>query len=177
MCGEMEKGALWMGSCLQSLEEPRVHSAWEPGRKSHGMSQLPMVLLRPTENPPPHTRPPLSAQTSTEDADARPSDSHRSTLAQSRAPQGSFFPTASPSSGVTVSGPQVTTFDTCCDTCCDHMSPKCCDHISQHAHQHAPAQRENLPSSPTSLHMEMRAAGVAQEGLQWWQGLVWPALL
>ena len=98
-----------MCSCLQSLEEPCEHSAWEPGRKSQGASQLLMVLLRPTDSPPPHTRPPLSAQTSTEDADARPSDSHRSILAQSRAPQGSFVPTASPSSVVTVSGPQVTT--------------------------------------------------------------------
>ena len=103
-----------MCSCLQSLEEPCEHSAWEPGRKSQGTSQLPMVLLRPTDSPPPQTRPPLSAHTSTEDADARPSDSHRSTLAQSRAPQGSFFPTASPSSVVTVSGPQVTTCPPIC---------------------------------------------------------------
>ena len=72
----MEKGALWMGSFLQSLEEPCEHSAWEPGRKSQGTSQLPMVLLRHTDSPPPHTRPPLSAQTSTKYADARPSDSH-----------------------------------------------------------------------------------------------------
>ena len=97
-----------MCSCMQSLEEPSEHSAFEPGRKSQGTSQLPMVLLRPTDSPPPQTHPPLSAHNSTEDADARPSDSHRSTLAQSRAPQGSCFPTASPSSGVTVSGPQVT---------------------------------------------------------------------
>ena len=114
MCGEMEKGSLWMGSCLQSLEEPCEHSALAPGRKSQGTSQLPMVLLRPTDNPPQHTHPPLSAQTSTEDADAHPPDSHRSTLAQSRAPQGYCFPTASPSSGVTMSGPQVTT---CPPTC------------------------------------------------------------
>ena len=139
-----------MGPCLQSLEESCEHSAWEPGRKAQGTIQLPMVLLRTTDSPPPHTHPPLSAQTSTEEADAHPSDSHRSTLAKSRAPQGSCFPTASPSSGVTVSGPQVTT---CPSTC------SCTD--------------ENLPSSPTSLHMEMRAPGVAQEGLQWWQGLVW----
>ena len=103
-----------MGACLQSLEESSEHSAWEPGRKAQGTSQLPMVLLRPTDSPPPHTRPPLSAQTSTEDADTRPSDSHPSKLAQSRAPQGSCFPTASPSSGVTVSGPQVTS---CPPTC------------------------------------------------------------
>ena len=114
MCGEMEKGALWMGACLQSLEEACEHSAWEPGRKSQGTSQLPMVLLRPTDSPHPQTRPPLSAQTSTEDSDTRPSDSHRSTLAQSRAPQESCFPTASPSSAVTVSGPQV---KTCPPTC------------------------------------------------------------
>ena len=114
LCGEMEKGALWMGSCLQSLEEPCEHSAWDPGRKSQGSSQLPMVLFRPTLSPPPHTSPQLSAQTSAEDADARPSDSHRSTLAQSRAPQGSCFPTASPSSGVTVSGQQVTTCPPIC---------------------------------------------------------------
>ena len=103
-----------MGSCLQTLKAPCEHSAWEPGIKSQGTSQLPMVLLRPTESPPPHTSPPLSAQTFNEDADIRPSDSHRSILAQSRAPQGSCFPTAIPSSGVTVSGPQVTT---CPPTC------------------------------------------------------------
>ena len=119
-----------MGSCLQSLEEPRVHSAWEPGRKSQCTSQLPMVLLRPTDNPPPHTRPPLSAQTSTEDADARLSDSHRSTLAPSRAPQGSCFPTASPFSGVTVSGPQVTT---CPPTCsCPEGEPPLKSHFPAH---------------------------------------------
>ena len=33
------------------------------------------------------------------------------------------------------------------------------------AHQPAPAQREKLPSSPPSLHMEMRAPCAAQEGL------------
>ena len=110
----MEKGALWMRSCLQSLLEPCEHSAWEPGRKSQGTSQPPMMLLRPTDSSPPHTCPPLSAQTSTEDADARPSDSHHSTLAQSRAPQGSCFPTASPSSGVTLSEPQVTTCPPIC---------------------------------------------------------------
>ena len=103
-----------MGSCLQSLEKPCEHSAWEPGRKAQGTSQLPMVLLKPTDSPPPHTCPPLSAQTSTEDTDTRPSDNHRYTLAQSRAPQGSCFPTASLSPGVTVSGPQVTT---CPPTC------------------------------------------------------------
>ena len=58
-----------MGPCLQSLEKPSEHTAWEPGRKSQGTSQLPMVLLRPTDSPQTHTRPPLSAQTSTEDAD------------------------------------------------------------------------------------------------------------
>ena len=36
---------------------------------------------------------------------------------------------------------------------------------SPHAHQPAPAQRENLPSSPPSPHMEMMAAGSAQGGL------------
>ena len=113
MRGDGEGGSL-DGLLSQSLEEPCEHSAWEPGRKSQGTSQLPMVLLRPTDSLPPYTRPPLSAQTSTEDADARPSDSHRFTLAQSRAPQGSCFPTASPSSGVTVSGPQV---KTCPPTC------------------------------------------------------------
>ena len=127
MCREMEKGALLMGSCLQSLEEPCGHSAWEPGRNSQGTSQLPMVLLRPTDSPPPQTRPPLSAQTSTEDADAHPSDSHRSTLAQRRAPQGSCFPTASPSSGVTMSGPQVTT---CPPTCsCPEGEPPLKSHF------------------------------------------------
>ena len=114
MCGGMEKGDLFMGSCLQSLEEPCEYSAWEPGRKSQITSQLPMLLLRPTDSPPPHRHPPLSSQTSIEDADARLSDSHRSTLAQSRAPLGSCFPTASPSSGVTVSGPQVTTCSPIC---------------------------------------------------------------
>ena len=130
LCGEMEKGALWMGSCLQSLEEPSEHSAWEPGGKSQGTTQLPMVLLRPTDNPTPHTRPPLTAQTSTEDADTPPSDSHRSTLAQSRAPQGSCFPTASSSSGVTVSGPQVTT---CPPTCsCPEGEPPLKSHFPAH---------------------------------------------
>ena len=130
MCREMEKGALWMGSCLQSLEEPCEHSDWEPGRKSQGNSELPMVLLRPTESRPPHTGPPLSAQTSTEDADARPSDSHRSTLAQSRAPQGSWFPTASPSSGVTMSGPQVTTCPPICS--CPEGKPPLKSYFSAH---------------------------------------------
>ena len=119
-----------MGPCLQSLEKPCEHSAWEPGRKSQGISQLPMVLLRPTDSPPPHTRPPLSAQTSTEDADARPSDSHRSTLAKSRALQGSCFPTAILSSGVTVSGPQVTT---CPPTCsCPEGEPPLKSHFPAH---------------------------------------------
>ena len=36
---------------------------------------------------------------------------------------------------------------------------------SPHAHQPAPAQGENLPSSPTFPHMEMRAPGAAQGGL------------
>ena len=36
---------------------------------------------------------------------------------------------------------------------------------SLRAHQPALAQRENLPSSPPSLHMEMMAAGTAQGGL------------
>ena len=36
---------------------------------------------------------------------------------------------------------------------------------SPRAHQRAPAQRENLPSSPPSVHMEMSAPGTAQEGL------------
>ena len=36
---------------------------------------------------------------------------------------------------------------------------------SPRAHQPAPAQRENLPSSPPSLHMDFRALGAAQEGL------------
>ena len=119
-----------MCSCLQSLEDPCEHSAWEPGRKSQGTSKLPMVLLRPTDSPPPHTSPPLSAQTTTEDADVHPSDSHRSILAQSRAPQGSFFPTASPSSGVTVSGPQVTT---CPPTCsCPEGEPPIKSHFLAH---------------------------------------------
>ena len=130
MCGEMEKGALWMGPCLQSLEEPCEQSAWEPGRKSQGTSKLPMVLLRPTDSPPPHTSPPLSAQTTTEDADACPSDSHRSTLAQSRAPQGSCFPTASPSSGVNVSGPQVTTYPPTCS--CPEGEPPLKSHFPAH---------------------------------------------
>ena len=60
-----------------------------------------------------------------------------------KAPQGSYFPADSPSSGVTVTGPP--------------RSPR--------AHQTAPAQRENLPSSPPSLHMDFRALGAAQEGL------------
>ena len=126
----MEKGALLMGSSLQSLEEPCEHRACEPGRKSQGTSHLPMVLLRPTDNPPPHTHPPLSAQTSTEDADTCISDSHRSTLAQSRAPQASCFPTVSPSSGVTVSGRQVTT---CPPTCsCPEGEPPLKSHFPAH---------------------------------------------
>ena len=130
MCREMEQGAPWMGSCLKSHEEPCEHSAWQPGRKSQGTSQLPMVLLRPTDSPPPHTRPPLSAQISTEDADTRPSDSHPSTLPQSRAPQGSGFPTASLSSGVTVSGPQVTS---CPPTCsCPEGEPPLKSHFPAH---------------------------------------------
>ena len=119
-----------MGSCLQSLEKPCEHSAWEPGRKSQGTSQLPMMLLRPTDSPHPHTHPPLSAQTSTKDTDTRPSDNNRSTLAQSRAPQGYCFPTASPSSGVTVSGPQVTT---CPPTCsCPEGEPPLKSHFLAH---------------------------------------------
>ena len=148
MCGEMEKGALWMGSCLQSLEEPCEHSACKPGRKSQGSSQLPMVLLRPTDSPPPHTSPQLSAQTSTEDADARPSDSHRSTLAQSRAPQESCFPTASPSSGVTMSGPQVTT---CPPTCsCPEGEPPLKSHFPAHGDEsswHCPGMAP-VPARP-----------------------------
>ena len=94
-----------MGSCLQSREEPCEHSAWQPGRNSQGSSKLPVVLLRPTDISLPDTHPLLSAQTSTEDADSRPPDSLGSTLAQSRAPQGSYFPTASLYSGVTMTGP------------------------------------------------------------------------
>ena len=148
MCGEMEKGALWMGPCLQSLEEPCEHSACEPGRKSQGTSQLPMVLLRPTDSPPPHTSPPLSAQTSNEDADVHPSDSHRSILAQSRAPQGSCFPTASPSSGVTMSGPQVTT---CPPTCsCPEGEPPLKSHFPAHGDEsswHCPGMAP-VPARP-----------------------------
>ena len=114
LCGEMDQGTPWMGSCLKSYEEPCEHSAWKPGRKSQGTSQLPVVLLRPTDISGPDTHPPLSAQTSTKDADARPPASLGSTLAQSKAPQGSCFSTASPSSGVTVTYPQVTT---CPPTC------------------------------------------------------------
>ena len=126
----MEQGALWTGSCLQSCEEPCEHSAWQPGRKSQGTSQLPMVLLRPTDSSPPDTRPPLSAQTSTEDADTLPSDSHWSTLAQSRALQGSCFPTASLSSCMPVSGPQVTT---CPPTCsCPEGEPTLKSHVPAH---------------------------------------------
>ena len=150
MCGEVEKGALWMGSCLQSLEEPCEHSAWEQGRKSQGISQLPMVLLRCTDSPPPHTRPPLSAQTSIEDADAHPSDSHRSTLAQSRAPQGSCFPTARTSSGVTVSGPQVTV---CPPTCsCPEGEPPLKSHFPAHGDE-------------GSWHCSGRAPGAARPGM------------
>ena len=101
-------------SPVNTVPGSQAESLRAPGRKSQGTSQLPMVLLRPTDSPPPHTSPPLSAQTSNKDADVHPSDSHRSILAQSRAPQGSCFPTASPSSGVTMSGPQVTT---CPPTC------------------------------------------------------------
>ena len=126
----MEEGSLWMRSFLQSLEEPCEHSAWEPGRNSHCTSQLRMVLLRTTDSPPPHTRQPLSAQTSTEDRDSRPSDSHRSTLAQSRARQGSCFPTANPSSGVTKSGPQVTTCPTICS--CPEGEPPLKSHFPAH---------------------------------------------
>ena len=122
-----------MGSCLQSLEESCEHSAWQPGRQAQGTSQLPMVLLRPTDSPPPHTRPPLSAQISTEDADTRPSDSHPSKLAQSRAPQGSCFPTASLSSGVTVSGPLVTTFPPTCS--CPEGEPPLKSHFPAHGDQ------------------------------------------
>ena len=153
LCGEMENGALLMGACLQSLEEPFEHSAWEPGRKSQGSSQLPMVVLKP-KTATLQTYPPLSAQTSTKDADACPSESHRSTLAQIRAPQGSFFHTASPSSYVTVSGPQVT------------MCPPTCS-----CPEGEPPLKSHFP------HMVMRAPVVAQEGLQWRQGLLWPALI
>ena len=83
------------------------NSAWQQGRKSQGTSQLPVVLLRPTDISGPDTHPPLSSQTSTEDADARPPASLGSTLAQSRAPEGSCFSTASPSSGVTGTGTPV----------------------------------------------------------------------
>ena len=78
-----------------------------------------------------HTHTPLSAQNSTEDTDAHPSDSRWSTLAQSRALQGSFFPTASPSSGVTVSGPQVTT---CPPTCsCPEGESSLKSHFPEHS--------------------------------------------
>ena len=60
---------------------------------------------RTPDSSPPDTRPPLSAQTSTEDTDTREPASLVSTLAQSRAPQGSCFPTASLSSDVTLTGP------------------------------------------------------------------------
>ena len=101
----MEQRAAWMGSCLQSCEEPCEHSAWQSGRMSQVTSKLPVVHLRPTDISPPDTHPTLSAQNSTEDRDSRPPDSHRSTLPQSRAPQESCLPTARPSSGVTMTGP------------------------------------------------------------------------
>lgn len=59
---------------------------------------------RTPRHPSRHT-PTISPQTSTEDADTRPLEGLGSTLAQRRAPQGSCFPTASLSSGVTVTGP------------------------------------------------------------------------
>ena len=70
-----------------------------------------------------------------------------------KASQGSYFPTDSPSSGVIVTGPQVTT------------SP-----------QTAPVKSVYLPSSPTFTHMEMRAPGLPKEGSQWRRGLVLPLL-
>ena len=153
----MEKEALWMGSCVQSLEEPCEHSAWEPGRKSQGTSQLPMVLLRSTDSAPPHTCPPLSAETSTEDADTRPSESHQSTLAQSRAPQGSCFPTASPSSGLTVSGPQVTMCPAIC-SCPEGVPP----HKS-----HLPAHGDEGSSHYPGRAPVVARPGVASSSLTW----------
>ena len=154
LCEEMENGALWMGACLQSLEEPCEHSAWEPGRKSQRSSQLPMVVLKPkTATLHTHThhslhRPPPRTQTPVHLKVIGP-HWHRSEHLRD------------PSSTLPAH---------------PHMLP-CQDHRSQCAHQHAPAQRENLLSSPTSLHMVMSAPVVAQEGLQWRQGLLWPALI
>ena len=151
-----------MGSCLQSLEESCEHSAWEPGRKAQGTSQLPMVLLRPTNSPPPHTRP-LSAQTSIEDADASPSDSNRSTLAKSRALQGSFFPTASLSSGVTVSGPQVTM---CLTTCsCPEGEPPLKSHFDAHGDEGIWAAQGGLPVAARPGVPSSRLPGVTSGAL------------
>ena len=152
-----------MGSCLQSLEESCEHSAWEPGRKAQGTSQLPMELLRPTDSPPPHTRTSLSAQISIEDADARPSDSHRSTLAKSRALQGSFFPTASPSSGVTVSGPQVTTCPSTC-SCPEGESPLK-SHFDAHGDEGIWAAQGGLPVAATPGVASSRLPGVTSGAL------------
>ena len=57
------------------------------------------------DSSPPDTCTPVSAQTCTKDADNRPPVILGSTQAQSRGPQGSCFPTASLSSGVTITGP------------------------------------------------------------------------
>ena len=70
-----------------------------------------------------------------------------------KASQGSYFPSDSPSSGVILTGPQVTT------------SPPT-----------APVRSVHLPSSPTFTHMEMRAPGLPKEGSQWRRGLVSPLL-
>ena len=97
-------------------------------RASQGTADRSPFIEPPS--PSPHTLPPLSSHTSTEDTDTPPSDNHRSTLAKSRAPQGSCFPTASPSSGVTVSGPQVTT---CPPTCsCPEGEPPLKSHFLAH---------------------------------------------
>ena len=113
------------------------------GQRVSGRRPAACGASRTTDSSPPDPRPPLSAQTSTEDADARPPASLGSTLAQSRAPHGSGCPTASPSSGVTVPGPP------------GHHVPT----------NPLLPQREKLPSSPTSPHMAMRAVGAAQGGL------------
>ena len=141
-CTDVEQGAPRAGSCLQSREEP-CGQAPGTGQRVSGRRPAACGASRTPDSSPPDPRPPLSAQTSTEDADARPPASLGSTLAQSRALHGSGCPTASPSSGVTVPGPP------------GHHVPT----------NPLLPQREKLPSSPTSPHMAMRAVGAAQGGL------------
>ena len=137
-------GVCWVGSlaCLQSREEPWEHSAWQPGRKSQGTSQLPVVLLRPTD---------ISGQTHTHHyLHTPPPRMQRLTTCQPWVHTG----TEQSTSGILLLHCQPVL------RCEKDRNPR-----SLRAHQPVPAQRENLPTSPPSLHMEMMAAGAAQGGL------------